>query len=518
MAKADHASQHALEPRCFARESRIPMAHLGSRRVTLYKKGPLLIDALHASDQQVHRVDVLEEDVENLHKILVITESIAPVRAVAAIRWTKLSKYLSREHGCDVTVLTNEKGFDGKNQSIKQYQFDSTLVDDLGTFRISFIPSSPALRLFIRLNNIALAAWNKSKSEISKHADQSAARSAIANLLRQACFIAFLGTDWLCGNGMCRTALKATLDWAEYDAVISTYGPRWPHRVAGKLKNRYPGITWIADFRDPVVSSTRSDTPGRRKYAGKVTQLADLVIGVSKGTVDNLFLTAGKPSAVLTNGFDGEEVICGSRERTDCCDFVYTGTLYADDECISDLSPLFSVLSELIESGDVDPSRVCVTYAGPTARLFDGFCTKAPNVPARSLGFLNRGDAITLQNSASALVVCTWNTKTQKGVLTGKIFEYMRSEAPVLCLCAGDVPRSDLRAIIETCHLGMCYEEADPETHQLLRDWVLGIYREWEKNGFTKRDERSYEMVKQFSYSSLASRLLGLIEEAEKRN
>ena len=50
-------------------------------------------------------------------KILIVSEYIAPLQAIASIRWTKIAKYLKISHSnIHITVLTNEKIFDGNNQ------------------------------------------------------------------------------------------------------------------------------------------------------------------------------------------------------------------------------------------------------------------------------------------------------------------------------------------------------------------------------------------------------------------
>ena len=47
-------------------------------------------------------------------KVLLIAEYIAPVNAIASIRWTKISKYLVLHHQASIDLLTNEKNFSGK--------------------------------------------------------------------------------------------------------------------------------------------------------------------------------------------------------------------------------------------------------------------------------------------------------------------------------------------------------------------------------------------------------------------
>lgn len=445
--------------------------------------------------------------------ILIISENVAPAQAVASIRWTKFSKYLSKEHNFSVTVLTNEKGFTNAERTLKRYKYDSTLSKDMSWYRTVYVPRSTAQSIVNIINNCIVSLRDARRNRLKRSNSKSTAERecALVDALLSICVVV---CDWMTGLAFRLSAEKTPIDWGDYDVMISTYGPRWPHQVASKIKKLFPNLTWIADYRDPVVSSARSDTPARRRYASKVTRDAEMIIGVSNGTVQNLYLPAEKKTKVLTNGFDGDEVVRFERQRTAKFKIVYTGTLYADDECLRDLSPLFETLSTLIREALIDPRNVVIEYAGATPDLFEQYCNRYPNVPAENRGLLQRGEVLELQNNASALVVCTWNTPTQQGVLTGKIFEYMRSGAPIIGICSGSVPNSDLRELIEGSHLGICYEETEIRGLERLGDYLLSLYGEWKRFGLTSRDNRAEVTVKSYSYSSLTNQLIEIIHEA----
>lgn len=318
-----------------------------------------------------------------------------------------------------------------------------------------------------------------------------------------------LGRFW--GEAIYKAGVKEALNWDSYDVVVSTYGPLWTHQIARQIKLKHPDITWIADFRDPFVISERTNTEKMRALAGEITHGADCVTAVSRGTIDNLFLPQDMNAYVLTNGYDVEE----SPIRTPCQSslfrIVYTGTLVSEGGNKRDLSPLFIQLEELIASGEVDATKIRVEYAGSTAHLFAPFSRRFPSIPVLDHGLLSRKEALTLQESASLLVVASWNTSIQTGVLTGKIFEYMSKDIPIIGLCSGDVPSSDIRRLIEDSYLGVCYEEADEATYHILRDYLREKYHEWENMGRTTRDARSRQLVKKYSYPALADRFISIV-------
>lgn len=444
-------------------------------------------------------------------RILVVLESVAPVQSIAAVRWTKLVKYLSRFDDYDVSILTNQKGFDGKDGGLKQYAFDVTSEHDLDGVQVQFIHLSSYQVFANKLFNLISSKLSNERTRGEKGAARAEGRKNRA--LVRVLMLLQVAADWLTGDAIARDAFKAIGKCGKHDVVISTYGPRWPHRVASRLKKTRPGIKWIADFRDPAVSSRQSDNALARSYADEITKNANCVIGVSEGTIKNLFLKHNQRANVLTNGFDEEETASlDCRRATDKLRFVYTGTLYADDTCLRDIHPLFAALCELAAERKINLDNVIIEYAGTTPDLFLAVSKEYPDIAVQSHGLMRRSDVLDLQAGASCLVVCTWNTSWQQGVLTGKIFEYMRANVPIIGLCSGDIPSSDLRKLIEKCRLGICYEEADPASSAMLKEFIVRKYGQWKSDGQTSLDAEAVCLVKSYSYSVLARQLADIIE------
>lgn len=442
----------------------------------------------------------------NKKRVLIIAESIAPVQAIAAIRWTKFAKYLSTREDFEITILTNQKDFSGKKPNLKQYRLDSTTTEDLNNVEIVYIPLSIVQGISNRL-------FNAISSRLAVLRDSKEASTTTSGLQVRFLSLMLVCADWITGKTMDLIPIKMRTRLAQTDCVISTFGPRWPHAVARRIKKENPKIPWIADFRDPSVSSAKNDNMITRSYADRITLLADCVMGISKGTVDNLFLKHGQRTIVITNGFDVDDMSssCGTVSKK--FSLVYTGTLYADDTCLRDIRPLFSVLDELLREGHIKQDEIEMVYAGTTTDLFLAAASEYPLVPSKSLGIVPRAEALSMQNSSAALVVCTWNTEYQKGVLTGKIFEYMRARKPVIGLCSGDISGSDLKELIEECQIGVCYEEADPKSYAKLKNAVLLLYEAWKRCGDTALPPESKELIMRYSYPALSAQLAGLVHQ-----
>ena len=463
-------------------------------------------------------------------KILIISEYIAPVQHIAAIRWTKYAKYLAKEHGCDVTVLTNEKCCDGSSMTKKQYSYDSSLAEDMHWFTTRYIPKSVGQHFanlmfslgYRTLRRLQSMSDNQdgSSSNTGKAQVQTSGAASPASLMKLLASFnipekVFEFADRSCGEAYIAAGKKSSLDFSSFDIVISSYGPVWTHLLAKEIKAAYPALFWIADFRDAIIYSERSKTRRNMELTKSIVECADCVTAVSAGCAENLFIPGDKPWFVAFNGYDPEELMAGERKQSEYFDLVYTGTLYSDGDAKRDLAPLFRAVDECISEGAIDRAKVRCVYAGGSSLLFQQFARQYPQVPSLNLGLLTRSDALSLQEQGSALVVANWNTSVVKGGLSGKVFEYLCKDVPIIGLVSGDVPHSALRNLIEDCSAGVCYEESDSSTYQRLKDYVASLYKSWIADGVTTRGEASMRCAERYSYPNLAESLLQYIESIQ---
>jgi hypothetical protein len=178
---------------------------------------------------------------------------------------------------------------------------------------------------------------------------------------------------------------------------------------------------------------------------------------------------------VLNNGYDPEDALGiepspepGEDRRA--LRFVYTGSVYGGKR---DLGPFFSAMSAVIHKTRHTPETVVFEYAGGEGKTFREY--------ARSFGLehrvidhgrLIRTDALRLQKSADICLLATWNTEAERGVLSGKVFEYFMLRKPILTIVSGDRSGSEIGRIIHRLGAGHCFECATPERQPDLEEWL----------------------------------------------
>jgi hypothetical protein len=118
------------------------------------------------------------------------------------------------------------------------------------------------------------------------------------------------------------------------------------------------------------------------------------------------------------------------KELSEVIRFVYTGAVYSGKR---DPSPLF----EALEQNEDIRKSIHVDFYGNDLGYID-FLVKKYNLfdCVHINGSVSREAALKYQQEASVLLLLTWDNPKEKGVLTGKLFEYIGSSKPILLIGA----------------------------------------------------------------------------------
>ena len=217
-----------------------------------------------------------------------------------------------------------------------------------------------------------------------------------------------------------KNALKV-LCQDKIDYVITTGPPHSTHLVGLKLKKHF-GVQWRTDFRDPMseiyylkINPPCSITLAWLRYLErKIIQTADLNYIFSKVIADAL--PPGKKE-VLYNGFDPDDFKDFHYSRTDKFRIKYAGQLTAGQ----DVSPLLEALSSL--------KLPLVEFSLIGTRDFP-----QTDIPVIKIPFLPHNKALQELVNAELLILIINNYEGNEGMLPSKLFEYMASRTPILCI------------------------------------------------------------------------------------
>jgi len=279
--------------------------------------------------------------------------------------------------------------------------------------------------------------------------------------------------DWTRGV---RRAISQVARKHHVDAVWATCAPYSDLTIA-EACSRELSIPWVADFRDvpgQQGASENLDLALRRlrlvPLEKRLVRSAAATTTVSDGLAEILRRRHGRDVAVIPNGFDPDDYAAGPAPGDGKFVILYAGTLCAH----RNPRPLFEAVDMLLRRGDVAAGDVSL-------RFYGGSSTEAAEAARACLSHgiveghapVPHGDMIRLEQSSAALLVL--GCEGGKGVLTGKLLEYVGARRPILA-----VPNDHdcIEAMLRETSAGVSCSTPDEIAAQLL-EW----YREWKQTG-----------------------------------
>jgi hypothetical protein len=352
-----------------------------------------------------------------MKKVLIITFHFLKGEKIGSIRARGLAKYLP-QFGWEPTILTSQVK-DTPNKNF-HYRIITTEYDDIVTTwikRLGFKSEDDFYGKFVKRKRKNKKLWIDYVKEIWE--------------------LIFAYPD--INIGWYKHAVKAgheLLKEGKFDAILSSSKPETCHLVANNLKNNFD-IPWIADFRDLWTQNKYEEHFFLRNIFEKrleffIVSNADIITTVSNPLANILNeFHSDKKIYTIMNGFDPDQKKPGIK-MLDKFTIVYTGVLYQGKR---DPEPLFQAISELINSGKISSSDIEILFFGTDDDwLFNDIRKyKLENV-INVCGPILREESILQQRKAQVLLLLTWNHPGEKGVYTGKLFDYLAAQRPILAI------------------------------------------------------------------------------------
>jgi hypothetical protein len=210
---------------------------------------------------------------------------------------------------------------------------------------------------------------------------------------------------------------------------------------------------------------------------------------------------------VVYNGFEKElsYIPEQNNERPRKFKIVYTGALYNGRR---DMSMLFKALAELSSEQKILISNVQVHYAGKNSlHLYEQVERYQMQEIIIDHGYLSRVNSMKLQQSADILVVLSWNTEKEQGILSGKFYEYVQAFKPIISIVNGNVPHAELSEMVKELRVGIDCEQISEKTDlPRLKRFLLS---EYEKviSGIVGDFHPDLPKISQFYYKNIVRKL-----------
>lgn len=276
-------------------------------------------------------------------------------------------------------------------------------------------------------------------------------------------------------------------------AAIWASSPMALQHVLAAWASRKWGVPWVADFRDvygelkrPPLGD-RLKLPARLLVEKRLIRSAAAVVTVSEALAETLAGRHHREVRVVPNGFDPDDVAAGPDSpppKPPKFNITYTGALLLPQR---NPRPVLDALARLIDGGQVDVRDVSLDFYGAApemvSRVFQGHRHEAvvrafARVSARECAEVQRSSAVLLQLAHG----------DEKGIMTGKIFEYLAAGRPIL-----SVPKDGdcVDELLEETNAGASWTTVDEIAGQLSA-W----YREWKETGDVRQEANKSAVLK----------------------
>jgi glycosyltransferase involved in cell wall biosynthesis len=287
--------------------------------------------------------------------------------------------------------------------------------------------------------------------------------------------------------------------------LLTSAGPAIMHRIGYEIKKRFPQVFWIADYRDQIVGNpVAKATPRMRKANYLAIKNADMIAAVSEGLVNDIakYSPVGKEAVLaksytLYNGFTSKSAVNPYKPTVDNqrIRIAYTGVLYSMRRIDYLIRAIKEVNSSITKSFEL-------LYCGASSSIVERMVAEeAANSFVTNKGFVSKQEAEKEQDEADILLLLKSN-EPETGGMTGKFFEYLERDKPILVLGDSDSEFNEIARKIGGIYV-LPYDE------EKIKEFLIDFASRW-----PFEIERNAEEVDKFNWNNLAK---GLIEEVERR-
>ncbi len=397
-----------------------------------------------------------------MQKVLLITYYWPPAGGAGVQRWLKFVKYLSTM-GFDIHVYT------ASNPEVPA-QDESLLKEVPPQLKVIKKPIWEPFEVYRRVTG------KKDKSSNAFLSEESRGKRSLAEHLalwvRANLFLPDAKRFWITPS---LRFLRKYVRTHQIPLVISTGPPHTVHKIAYHLYQK-EDVRWLADFRDPwtqidyfhelpMLSVVKQ---WHQRWERKIIQAADKVVVVSpqmEAYFAKLLPRSTHKLSLITNGYDS--AIARSVVLDNAFSIVHSGSINADRTHASFFQGLKAALEaepnlknhlQLVWIGKLsyEARQLLKMYELESYAVFPGY------VPYAQLA--------SRLATARVLYLPINNTPDAKGIVTGKFFEYLPAQRPILAQAPLD---GDLATLIERTQSGMIFDFEDKEG---VRDWLLKRY------------------------------------------
>ena len=436
-----------------------------------------------------------------MKRVLIITYYWPPSGGSGVQRWLKMSKYLP-EYGWQPVIYTTENA----EYPIVDPSLEKDVSPQAEVIRRPIKEPYASYKKFLGIKRDETVKMGFIEEKEKRHGW----KENLALWVRGNLFIPDARCWWVKPSVK---YLKAYLKAHPVDAIISTGPPHSMHLIAMQLKEEL-GIPWIADFRDPWTEIdyyndlhlTRWADRKHHRLEREVLTKADKVVTVAPDGAKRLGRLGNRNVRVIYNGFDRDDDAISPVTPSGKFSITYLGVLSK----IQNPEKLWEAIGELVKENEEFANSLQINMIGQIdtsvknaieAQGLSPYTTYSPCIPHEEVSAVHRSSTLLL------LLLMPGSEPRAKGLLTGKLFEYMASGRPILCIGPED---GDAAHILKETHAGqtVCFEDK-----KRMKEIVKDLYQKYLEDKLPSNESKELEKYSRRALAGEYGRLLDRIED-----
>ncbi len=422
-------------------------------------------------------------------KVLIITYYWPPSGGSGVQRWLKFVKYL-RDFDVEPIVYTVKNA----NYAIEDGSLESEIPKGVEVLKQPIFEPNDILSFFKKGSTKTSAGFLDSNPSFT---------GKVMRYVRANYFIPDARKFWIKPSVK---FLKKYLSENKVDVVISSGPPHSLHLIGLALKKQL-GIKWISDFRDPwtdidyfhQLPLTKAAKNKHAELEREVLKYSDRVLVIGQ-TMKNKFDPFNKFVSVITNGFDSDFDSDKVMPKLDNkFSITHIGLMNSD----RNPKVLWEVLLEIARENKTFKEDLEIKLVGSIAEEVENELNRFDSSCVNKVGYVSHNEVKKFQESSQVLLLAVNNVPSAKGVITGKIFEYLQAKRPILAIGPVD---GDLAGILNKTQAGNIIGFEDKE---YLKHQVLKLYNQYKEGKLVVESKN----IEQYHRKQLTKDLADLIKK-----
>ncbi|MFC2089964.1 glycosyltransferase family 4 protein [Bacteroidota bacterium] len=425
-----------------------------------------------------------------MKRVLIITYYWPPSGGAGVQRWLKFSKFLP-DYGWDPIILTVDPKF------ASYPVLDASLEKEVSAnIRVIKTRSREWFSVYKKVSNAEKIPYAGFANEVKK----TSFKEKVARFVRGNFFLPDPRKGW---NRYALSEARKLLQNEQIDCIVTSSPPHSTQLIGLTLTEEFD-IPWIADLRDPWTDiyyyKQFYPTWLAHRFNLRLEKLvlsnAAKVITVGQA-LKELFESKIKNKVdqvqVITNGYDPDDFRdipeqVSNRKFT----ITYVGTM-------AEIYPFEGFLEAFRRFTEMYPDSL-LRFIGTVSPGHRNLLAGIPEENVELIPYVDHRRAIEYMSNSSVLLLVIPESKTNRSIVTGKLFEYIAVRRPILLLGPfyGDASK-----ILRKSRQGIVYDPKNiTEILELLEDWKQKL-PEIQANDEFSRKHLTQKLVEIFEETSL---------------